>query len=694
MKRRTFLKGAGGVAVAFGLAGYAAMQKIPVLPKRPMPDSEAALGWIRFEEGGYRLDLPRIEIGQNIATGLKQVACEELGVAWDEVELTMQANDRIDRVRSTVGSESIMHFAIPLAQACATLRDAVASGAADGVPPLTERPLNELRMFGDARRLVGKTPPIVGGDGIVAGEPLYAADIRFDNMVYGRVLRASSTGDFPSCPVRWDEEAARAVPGFVALVTDGIAPLGQAGGIGIVASTPGALDLIAEALDIVWQTDGIAEAPSLETALDIDARLAAGSLANSVSDEGVIGDGAWDIDLRIDIPAAAHAAIEPRAAVARFNADGTLEVWAGNQDIFFVRDYIARHMGLDHEGIAVRAQRVGGAFGGKTICTVEAEAAVLARAVGRPVKVQWTREQEFMQAFHRPPSSHRIRARLSGPRIEAWHHGFVSGHILFTNAAMPEWMQSVTDIVAGDPGVARGSRIPYAVQNQRTEYDLVRLPVLTGPWRGLGAGLNLLAIESAMDECARAAERDPVEFRLDHLEDRRLRRVLERVRQLSGWDRRSRAASPGKRIGWGVACGIYKDMSYAATVTKVEIDRTGAVDVQQVWCVQDSGMIINPDQVKAQCEGNHVWGLGIVLSDDLAYADGHIETRQFFDAPVPRIRQVGPMTIDLIDEDDLPAGAGETAIVSASGALANALREACGKRFLKFPVRRGEMAEG
>jgi isoquinoline 1-oxidoreductase beta subunit len=182
-----------------------------------------------------------------------------------------------------------------------------------------------------------------------------------------------------------------------------------------------------------------------------------------------------------------------------------LTVWAGTQDPFYLCDVLARALGLRSQpGWCCKVMRIGGAFGGRTLCTVELEAAVLAHALGLPVKVQWTRAQELAQAFARPPSSHRVRARVQDGQLNGWWHAFSSSHILFTGAAMPPWMQRVADFV-GDAGVARGSTLPYRCAQQRVEYDLTRLDVLTGPWRGLGAAPNLLAMESAIDECARAA---------------------------------------------------------------------------------------------------------------------------------------------------------------------------------------------
>ena len=394
--------------------------------------------------------------------------------------------------------------------------------------------------------------------------------------------------------------------------------------------------------------------------------------------------------MRIDIPLAAHAPIEPRVAVAAFSQNGHLELWVGTQDVFYQRDVMAKRLGMAEEQVIVHGQRVGGGFGGRTICTVELEAAVLARAAQAPVKVQWTRAQEFRQAFHRPPSSHRIRARLKNGKLDQWWHSFASSHILFSNAVVPPWLQRITDLI-GDDGVARGVTLPYKATARRTEFDLVRLPVFTGPWRGLGAAPNVFAIESAIDECARKAGIDPVQFRLANVDDPRLARLLQRAATAAGWGPKP-GSTTALRRGRGVACGIYKAMSYAAVVADVEVDTAaGTVKVVRMVCAHDCGRVINPDQVRAQCEGNLVWGLGMVLVEQLPVAASQVAAASFAESPIPRLSDVPAMQVVLVDEGDPPTGAGETAIVASGAAIANAIRDAIGLRPQRLPLNAADL---
>ncbi len=676
IRRRQVL---GGTAAVLSVAFLPGCASLPVVPKRPAPDAQAGLGWISHETGRYVLILPRVEMGQNIATALRQIACDELGIGPADLQVRMHGTHRIDRVRATVGSESIMEFALPLARACATLRQALEGGQTIGKLRAVDVARERLRSFSSDARWVGQSPVLEHGRDIVTGLPLYASDVRLPGMVFGRVLRAPAPPETPSRVISLDEQAARRDPALVAIVRSRLLQMSSSEGVGIVARTPGSLDRIEQVLNVRWSIDGHADADAIDRAVDIDRRMANRTRRDHDVRDDPVPEGRWDVDLRIDIPLAAHSAIEPRVAVARPTRDGGLELWVGSQDVFYQRDVVCRRLGLSEHEVEVHGCRVGGAFGGKTISTVELEAAVLARQLALPIKVQWTRAQELVQAFHRPPSSHRIRARLRDGRLQHWTHDFASSHILFTGAVLPPWMQTITDVV-GDDGVARGAALPYEAQAARTGFDLVRLPVHTGPWRGLGAGPNVFAIESAIDECARAAGADPLRFRLQHIKEPRLRRVLDQAVASAPV-----APSPmhGTLSGRGIACGIYKGTSFAAVVADVEVNRTtGEVRVVQMHCAHDCGKVINPDQVKAQCEGNMVWGLGMVLVERWM-----TEARNFSESPIPRITQLPRMSVHLVDHAENPSGAGETAIVAAGAAIANAVRTATGWRLSTLPLR-------
>jgi isoquinoline 1-oxidoreductase beta subunit len=693
LSRRGMLKAlgwsvAGLTIVAGGAYGFGV---IPALPYRKAPTEADASAWLRLRpDGVIEVQMPRSEIGQGIAVSFRQIVAEETGFPLERIVAVHPRTDRLPPARATVGSDSVKDFGPLLAKAAVALAVVLRqAGSENGRPPKDgwqgiagRSQLIDARSVAGGnpasfsrsatRRVVGKGYPTDQIQAIVTGKgALYADDVRLPGMAFCSMLRAPRLG---AQLVSVDDKAARSVAGYLGLhVADGTTF--------VAAESRGALERSAAALKANWQGGDVTQDAML-AAIDIDSGLAGGGLEHVlVADK--ISPGSFDLDMRLDVPFAAHACMEPQTAVARFDGE-RLEVWAGTQDVTFVRAHLAKALGLDATLITVHGCRVGGGFGLKAVCLVEFEAAICARVLKRPVKVQWTRLEAFRQSYHRPPSSHRIRVRLSADgTIDAWHHAFRSGHVLFTSAAMGPVLQFATSFV-GDPGVLRDAIPPYAIQKSRVEFEDVRLPVHTGPWRGLGAAPNTWAIETAIDALARLRGEDPVQFRKRQIaaDKPRLARALEQVAASSHWSSRKSTNS----VGYGVACGIYKDMSYVAVVA--EVRRSGKdLRVSKLWCAHDCGMLINPDQVKAQVEGNLVWGIGMALSEQLAVADGHVNVTSFADYLTPRFSEVPELAIDLIDEGDQPTGAGETALVAATAAITNAVAAMTGASVRRLPVR-------
>lgn len=657
---------AAGITV-FAAAPACALNPLPALPTRGMPPAEARVAWLRLRpDGRVQLFLPRQEMGQGITVALRQIVAEELDWELDRVEAVLPTTAEIQPVRSTVGSDSLKDFTEPVARAAALLREHLRKHLhggdgrgeiVDSGQPVTLRSLQP----GISRRSLGMAQPTGQIADIVTGRPLYAGDIRLPGMLFGLVLPADATMTTTEPPVRQ------------VTLSDGRQ--------GLLCDDPGPLH--AQAAQI-----GRAASERPMPSLDIDLAQAKGRLEHRLRSDSLDTAAAWTLDRRYEIPFAAHAQLEPRTAVARWQAQGDarLEIWTGTQDAFFVRETLARHFGLSASQVVVHSCRIGGGFGSRTIVRQELEAALLAQAAGRPVKVQWTRAEEFVGGFHRPASSHRIRARLDRDgRITDWWHGFCSGHVIFTSAAMPRWMQAVTSFVK-DPGVARGALPPYQAAKMRVEFSDIRLPVDTGPWRGLGAGPNGYAIESAIDELAALAGQDPLQFRLANLDPQqaRLKACLEQVAIMSGWAERPRG-TPG--VGRGIACGIYKDSSYAAVVADVAIAADGTAKVLHLYCAHDCGLVVNPDQVRAQIEGNLVWGIGTVLTEALPIEAGRVAAYTFADYPIPIMDAMPAIDIALLEPPGQPpSGAGETAMVGLA-AIGNAIAAATGRYVTSLPYR-------
>lgn len=710
-RRRLLIALGWGAAGITAVAGGAAWALMPTLPPRNAPTHADAAAWLSLRpDGAFELYSSRAEMGQGISMGLRQIAADELGVGLDRVRLVQPDTSLVPVARSTVGSDAMRETGVLVARAAAALASAILRAAAQrlghpvadlrlapdgaasghetlltfeelgtGAPLLVtaedvETAQPRLLAGSEGRREVGRAHPTHDIDAIVIGSrPLYADDIRLPGMVFGAVVRPQTLeGRIRAI----DASACRSVPGFLGLYRDGDFA-------GLIASRRGAL---AQAMSVL-AVEG-EEGPDIDSAAiaaTVDIGRASGALEHSVVDTGDPSNEPFDVDLTLTVSLAAHASIEPRTAVARFDETGGLEIWTGTQDPFFVRNSLADAFGLDRDKVVVHGMRIGGGFGARTIVAAEIDAARLAKLCGRPVKVQWSRSEEFRAGFHRPPSSHRIRLSAdAGGRITHWHHAFRSGHVIFTSAAMGPGLQFATSFVA-DPGVARGSVPPYAADATRVEFEDVRLPVKTGPWRGLGAAANSWAVETAIDALARAKGNDPLEMRLRSIppQHARLSDVLSAAAEMAGWTSRPKDSS---HEGWGLACGIYKDMSYAAAVARVTRSETG-YRVTGLWCAHDCGLVVNPDQVRAQVEGNLVWGIGMAFKEELLVDGGRILPESFFDYPLPVMSDVPEIEIRLIEGSAAPTGAGETAIVCGTAAVANAIAAMTGQTVTTLPVR-------
>lgn len=712
LSRRTFLSRSGWTATGLTIAAtVSGCSLVPALPSRNELTEADAFTWLQLKpDGRFLFCSPRQEIGQGISSTLKLVIARELGVELEQVEVTAPDTSLIAQAKSTVGSESVKDFLEPVTEISQIMSETLRARAAQqlGTTPVevaftgrefvssngSRLSLSELAagtpILLDPSEAPTATKPLqpkpashlpssVPTDriaDIVTGAPLFAGDIQLAGLAHGAFIRPPQLGATLS------EASFDAIPQdqILARYFDGERA-------GLVAPTQTSL---IEALDLVeasWTTAAPADQDAINTSLALVEPV--GELEHIVFETSGRPNEQADIDLSISIPFAAHAAIEPRAAVARWNdkVDPTLEIWTGTQDAFYVRSHIAKHFGLSEEEVIVYSQRVGGGFGSRTLCSVELEAALLAKEARRPVKVQWSRPDEFQEGFHRPPSRHRIRASANEVgMLTDWSHGFKSGHVIFTSAAMPRWMQAVTSF-ASDPGTARGAHLPYAAHRAEISFSDVRMPVKTGPWRGLGAAPNNFSIETAIDQLASNKGLDPLIFRLANLppEHKRLSACLEQVAKNADWQGRSTTQTSAR----GIACGIYKSVTYVAVIADVDIDQeSGAFQVTRLTCAHDCGRVINPDQVRAQIEGNLIWGLGMVKSEELSVKQGRLSADYLGDYQIPTIADAPAISIELIEpENAVPVGAGEAAIVASGAAIANAVAAFTGQPITELPIR-------
>ena len=715
LSRRAFLARTGWLAGGVTVLATTGCSLIPPLPTFGTSDDADSVTWVQLQsDGRIRFWVPRAELGQGISTGLAHIVAEELGVGVAEIDCHHQSTAIQAPCQMTVGSQSMENYRAVTARAAARLREVLRSravaraggapadwslGAGEWVSPSGERlafaqlvdtkeatvlaePIDgplELLSARPAAELsvVGKPAPGANLERIVTGAETYSRDVRVPDMRYGQVAKPPQLGAVMG---RFNRAAAEAVAGVEAVVE-------FESEVGVVALTPHAAAQGIAALDVQWQPLTDAERDAADRPVDIDEAIASGELDHEPIDEGSIARGreasVETVSLRYDSPMVAHAAMEPRSAVASVitYADGkTLcEVWSGSQDPWLVQDLVSRATGLSRENTIVRNHRVGGAFGGRVMCQAAVEAAWLSAAVRQPVKVQWSREDEFRHNYVGPPYSTRIDAGIdSTGHIAFWHHRAIGAPILTSSLFVPSALTWVADQIP-DPGTRRGLAVPYRFENHLTEFADRRLAMPTGPWRGLGAAPNTFAIECAMDELALAAGRDPIAFRLAHLDNPRLATCLTTLARQIDLD----AATAGESVG--IAAAVYKGVTFLAVAARVAVD-SGKPRVTQLVCVHDCGQVVSPDQVRAQIEGNLVWGIGMALSEAFEVRGGIGASDNFDRYALPRQADVPDMQITLINSDEPSSGAAEAALAPAAAAIANALARSTGDRARRLPL--------
>jgi CO/xanthine dehydrogenase Mo-binding subunit len=421
------------------------------------------------------------------------------------------------------------------------------------------------------------------------------------------------------------------------------------------------------------------------------------------SDPGATAAVTTELAAEFTRPFLAHASMAPSCAIACWDAR-SVTVWCHSQGIFALRAGIAAGLGLDAGQVTVHHCEGAGVYGQNGADDAAIDAVLLARAVpGRPVRVQWTREDEMRWA----PAGSAMLARLSAGldvtgrittwRQEVWSNGFIGRPatggeprlLALTHLPDGQPMRAASDgAPSGAMGATRNAVPGYDVPDVHvTRHRLTEMPVRTSSLRSLGAYLNVFAIESFMDELAGAAGRDPVQFRLDHLTDPRARRVLIAAAQLAGWDARARLDGTG--LGAGVA--RYKGVAgYCAAVAEVAADTS--VTLRSLWLAVDVGRVINPDGVRNQVEGGAVQSASWTLREQVRFDRTRVTSDNWDSYPILRFTDAPDVTVHIIDAPDEPeTGAGEVAQGPVAGAIANAVADAVGVRVRDLPLSRAQI---
>ncbi len=638
--------------------------------------------WLHIgEDGGVTAFTGKVEIGQNIRTSLAQSVADELRVPFESVRMVMGDTALTPFDMGTFGSRSTPYMTPQLRSAAWAAREllvaeaskewsvpatGLVAGNAKVTDPASGRSLSYAALatgktlaqnIPDADpvtpvaewTVAGKALPKVDGRAFVTGRHQYTTDLRPAGLMYGKVLRAPSFG---ATLISVDTKAAEVMPGVV-VVRDG-------NFVGAAAPSTRAADKAIAAMRAQWKETK--QPSSAELFSYLKSNVEGGEAGRDQHATGSMEDGLAQAAHRLEqaytVAYIAHAPLEPRAAVADWT-DGKLTVWTGTQRPFAVRDDLVDTFRLTKDRVRVIVPDTGSAYGGKHTGDAALEAARLARAAGHPVKIVWTREEEFTWAYFRPAGVIEVKSGVSGDgTLTAWEfHNYNSG--------------------------GAGIGTPYIVANQRIQFHAAHSPLRQGSYRGLAATANHFARETHMDELAHAAGMDPLEFRLKNIADSRLRDVFQAAAKSFGW--------PGKKQrngqGFGMGGGIEKN-GYVATCAELAVDRSsGDVRVVRVVTAFECGAIVNPDGLRNQVIGANIMGLGGALFEAVAFENGRITNPHFARYRVPRFRDVPEIEAVLLDRKDIPsAGAGETPIVGIAPAIGNAIFDATGIRLRSLPL--------
>lgn len=735
LSRRRVLQGtlAGGLVLGLRVGG------IPAAFAAEKPTAQAFEPNVYVSiapSGEITLIVHRSEMGTGVKTSLAMILADELEADWKAVKIVQAQGDKKYGDQNTDGSRSIRQFFMPLRQAGAAARQMLTTAAAQRwkVSPATCRseaglvthadgnrrlgygalvaaaarlPIpapDTLKLKAEAEwRYIGKSFPVVDLDNMVHGTAVYGIDMVVPGMkhasvehppVYGATLKSV------------DSTAARAVPGVLQVIEipaaappSGFKPLG---GVAVIATNTWAAMQGRQQLKLDWDLGPNADydTTAYRKALERSASQP-GKVARTGGDvDGALNGAAKRISADYFVPHLGHAMMEPLSATAHFK-DNAVEVWTATQNPQQARTTVAEVMGLPESAVTINITLLGGGFGRKSKPDYVAEAAFLSKAVGAPVKVTWSREDDLRNDYYHAICAQHLEGGLDAQgKTVAWLHrtAFPSISSTFkpnvTYGAAGELGQGVTDM-------------PYDIANVRCENGAAEAHVRIGWYRSVYNIPHGFALGSFVDELAAAAGRDPVDYILDLLgpprhidlkamgvdypnygasmdeypvDTGRLAAVVRQVAKQSGWGTPLPA-----RHARGIA--VHRSfLSYVAVVAQVAIQPDGSVSVVRIDMAVDPGRIINPDRVTAQFEGAAVMGISNTLYSELSFKNGQVEQTNFADYQVARIDAVPETHVYIMPSDAPPGGVGEPGVPPTSAAICNAIFKATGTRIRALPV--------
>ncbi|MEL6559043.1 MAG: molybdopterin cofactor-binding domain-containing protein [Bacteroidota bacterium] len=643
---------------------------------------------------------PKVEMGQGTFTGIAQMVADEMDVLLDQVQVIAAATDTgiVDSL-STGGSLSIAQLWIPLREMSATMREMIKSEAAkklnvemaaintkDGILSSGGKEMTyaeavsgvtdwevpdspELKPMKDYK-FIGKPVSRIDLRAKVFGEPIFGMDAEMPDMLHAVIVRPEHVGaKYKSANI----EEAEKMPGVVRVVQ-------MDNWVGIVANSyPQALSAkfklkVDWEVSKKWTEQDIRDIISVGNGNEMVIQKEGSALRDD--DEGVV-------TMEFKSPIGAHAQIEPNGAVAHVK-DGKATIIISTQVIGVTQKQVAEALGIEPENVNVIPTYLGGGFGRRLNTSHAIEAAQLSIAVGKPVKYFFTRKEEFQNDMFRPPTHHVMKGKLGKDNLlEGLEHHFASGNVAIGSVIVPDALHG---IIGTDVGAMRGGSIQYRnIPNFRAVQWHSTLPFATSWWRSLGLLANTFAIESFVDEMAIKAGKDAVEFRLtqvgDGEEGKRIKNVIKVASDKAGYTEEIR-----DNRAMGIAASIDGNSPCAHVVT-VSIENQ-QIKVHKVVCVLDCGLAVNPDQVKAQCEGSIIMGMSAALHEKMTLKDGQLYPTIYGPYDMTLMKN-SPREIEvhLVKGVEVPLPVGEPPLGPIAAAVANAVRRLTDRRITELPIK-------